>query len=196
MNRAGRAAENIREHVPISRLLADYGYMVDPRGDDREQQFSCDLHGDGQDSKPSARLYPGSGQFYCFACGISRDHVALVREKEGVSFWEAVKILERRYDVPALPWEPDEQERPPTPEEEVATLLQSSETAEDALRRTERLLRTTTRERELPVKTCMGLWGVYDRVVAAHQEGVEEAQIVQMAHSILEKTKKSLRGEA
>lgn len=66
-DRAKQAADRIREHVPIVRVLAAYGYRVREEGGDREQQFSCDLHGDGRDSKPSARVYPASDSWYCIS---------------------------------------------------------------------------------------------------------------------------------
>lgn len=91
-------AERIRNHVRIAQVLYDYGYNVQPV--DREQQFSCDLHGDGRDSKPSARVYPDSGSFHCFACGMSRDAISLVKEKEGVEFKEACTFLEAKYGLP------------------------------------------------------------------------------------------------
>ena len=110
MSRSRKSAERIREEVPIIEVLADYGYDVDTRGGDREQQFSCDLHGDGQDSKPSARVYPDNNQFFCFACGRSRDVLALVMEKEALSFWDAIRKIEKRHGLSPLPWEPDEED--------------------------------------------------------------------------------------
>lgn len=65
MSRAKQRADRIREEVEIVQVLADYGYHVSAHGGDREQQFSCDLHGDGSDSKPSARAYPSSNSWYC-----------------------------------------------------------------------------------------------------------------------------------
>jgi len=65
MSRARQAADRIREEIPIARVLADYGYNIHGDGGDREQQFQCDLHGDGQDNKPSARVYPDSDSWYC-----------------------------------------------------------------------------------------------------------------------------------
>ena len=79
MGRAKDAADRIRAEVPIVDVLYGYGYAVHPDGEDREQQFSCDLHGDGADTKPSARVYPDGGSFHCFACGRSRDAITLVR---------------------------------------------------------------------------------------------------------------------
>ena len=99
MGRAREAADRIRAEVPIVDVLYDYGYRVHPDGEDREQQFSCDLHGDGSDTKPSARVYPESASFHCFACGRSRDAITLVREKEGVEFWQAVKMLEAKHNL-------------------------------------------------------------------------------------------------
>ena len=40
-------------------------------------------------------------QFYkCFACGVSGDVVKFVQEKEGLSFYEALKSLSERYGIP------------------------------------------------------------------------------------------------
>jgi len=105
MSRAQKSADRIREVIPLASILFKYGYKVLDDGGHREQQFSCDLHGDGRDSAPSARLYPDSNKFYCFACGRARDSITLVREKEGLSFWNAVRKLEKEYGLPSLPWE-------------------------------------------------------------------------------------------
>ncbi len=115
MGRAKESADRIRSEVPIVEVLYEYGYQVHPDGGDREQQFSCDLHGDGADTKPSARVYPDSSSFHCFACGRSRDAITLVREKENVSFWGAVKWLEAKYNLEPLPWSgPEEKEKDPS----------------------------------------------------------------------------------
>lgn len=66
MSRGKKRADRIRAEIPIQRVLADYGYNIDG-GYDGEQQFSCDLHGDGRDNKPSGRVYPSSGSWYCVA---------------------------------------------------------------------------------------------------------------------------------
>ena len=96
-------ARNIKDNTSIVEVLADLGYHVHAHGGDREQQFSCDLHGDGSDSKPSARVYPDSNSWYCFACGKVRDAISTVREKWGYSFPEACKYLEDKYGVDYTP---------------------------------------------------------------------------------------------
>ena len=64
---ASKRAARIREEIPITAVLADYGYDVRDDGGDREQQFPCNMHGDGYDVKPSARVYPESASWYCVA---------------------------------------------------------------------------------------------------------------------------------
>jgi len=107
-SRAVKRADRIREMIPIVQVLADYGYDVRADGGDREQQFPCNLHGDGFDLKPSARVYPDSQSWYCFGCDLSRDAIATVRGNEGLSFWEAVRKLEQVYELPPLPWADEE----------------------------------------------------------------------------------------
>lgn len=99
MNRA----QNIKAHLGIVEVLADLGYRVYAHGGEREQQFSCDLHGDGSDSKPSARAYPDSNSWYCFACGKVRDAVSTVREKFGYDYTQACQYLEHKYGITYTP---------------------------------------------------------------------------------------------
>ena len=179
MGRAIQRAERIREQIPIIQVLADYGYYVDPEGDDREQQFQCDLHGDGQDNKPSARVYPESGSWYCFACGRSRDAIQLVREKEGLDFSPACKLLENRYGLPPLPW--DGGPREATPEEEIREALTPSRTLGDEQSRVSRLLDNLTREKDLLVETTLSLWEAFDKIVWVHEQGRIEDRAAQEA---------------
>jgi len=164
MSRARRRADRIREEVDITQLLADYGYQVHA-GYTGEEQFSCDLHGDGHDTKPSARVYPESQSWYCFACDQTRDCIETVREKEGIGFWEAIRVLEKRYNLPPLPWEDDgEDVRRPSPESVVAEALKSGRTWEDDRKRVHTLLTNLTKDRDLAMMLTAKLWEAFDKV--------------------------------
>lgn len=189
MGRAKQAADRIREEIPIVQVLVDYGYMVHPDGGDREQQFSCDLHGDGMDTKPSARVYPDSASFHCFACGRSRDAITLVREKEGIDFWPAVKALEGRYGLPSLPWTASlEEPKDKTLRKVSEALAGTQQTAEEVLRRVERLVDSLCRERACTPDQCAALWEAHDRVSlllekeAAPEKTAKEAALRVLAH--------------
>lgn len=198
-SQAKKRADRIRAQVPIIQVLAHYGYHIDPNGGDREQQFSCDMHGSGRDAMPSARAYPDSNSFYCFGCGRTRDPIQLVREKEGLDFWKAIKILEARFHLPKLPWEQD------APEEDdvLANTLRQSLTAtrggsfSDEQARMERLLTSVTGERELPMNTILAFWEVLDRVRhGVGHEAWEEAKGVQALATLRERVMARLVQEA
>ncbi len=172
MGRAKAAADRIRAEVPIVDVLYEYGYHVHPDGEDREQQFSCDLHGDGADTKPSARVYPDSASFHCFACGRSRDAITLVREKEGIDFWPAVKALEARYGLDPLPWEGPEEPRKDKAVHKINEALEhSAETTEQVLNRVSRIIDSCCRERSIPPEKCAAFWEAHDKVGLVHRDG-------------------------
>ena len=178
------------KQLPIRRVLADLGYRVHSEGDEREEQFQCDLHGDGHDNKPSARVYPATNLWYCFACGQSRDALATIREKQGLSFMDALKWLETTYNLPPLPFEAGEDERPPTPAEEVSAALQNPKTVQMELHRLQTQLDSLTRERTLPLDTVLTFWEAFDKMVFWHaQKKVTDEQALQA----LEKLRLRLR---
>lgn len=195
-SRSKRAAERIREEVSLFKILMDYGYRIHDAGEDREQQFSCDLHGDGSDNTASARYYPETGQFYCWGCQKSRDAIALVREKEGLQFWEAVKFLEKKYGLDPLPWTADDRE-PPSTRDDIDKAFSTDETAEQALKRVERFIDGVTRDKSLPAVKCAGLWEVFDRISLLCREGLSESEAIRLSHQVLDKAKEALknRGE-
>lgn len=172
MSRAKKRADRLREEVPIIQVLADYGYAVRDDGGDREQQFSCDLHGDGSDTKPSARVYPASQSFFCFACGRTRDLISTAREKEGLDFWGAIKVLEERYRLPPLPWDDDDQAeaeaakkgKPRTLTDQIRATLEVEATWEAERARCDRFLTLATADRDLPLSVLLGFWEAFDRV--------------------------------
>ncbi len=163
-------ADRIKEQVPILSLLISYGYDVRADGGDREQQFSCDLHGDGRDSKPSSRYYPDSNSIYCWACGKIRDPIELVREKEGLGFKEAVKLLEVRFRLPTLPYEA-EQSATQRILQEGRDALDPTTTLEDDIKRQSVLLHMIAQERMLSMTRCATYWDALDRISHLAQQG-------------------------
>lgn len=159
MGRAKQRADRIRERVGITEFLEDLGYAVRSHGGHREQQFSCDLHGDGTDSKPSARVYPSSNSWYCFACSKKRDSITTLMDKKGLNFYQACDTIEKKYGLPPLPYEKNEnaysefsfQEKEPTYEEITV--------------RVSNLILMQRNEKTLTFKQYLSLWEVYDMVV-------------------------------
>lgn len=139
----------------MGELLVDFGYGIYPDSS-REQQFNCDLH--GPDNKPSARYYPQSNSTYCFACQKARGPIDYVIEKEGLSFKEACDFLERKANLPSLPWEDDGDETStprPNTVSEIETIQQSSSSFEEEFHRVDCLLINTIREKELDLGSCL-----------------------------------------
>lgn len=163
--RGRKRADRIREMVPMAKVLEAYGYAVSPDAGDREQQFSCDLHGDGSDGTPSARFYPESNSAYCFACGRTRDAISWSMEKEGLDFSSACKKLELRFHLPPLPWDDDEKH------DHVPLVLDHQTTFADETHRVDRMLQNLTLERSLPMTDTLRLWHDFDKVAygVAHE---------------------------
>lgn len=174
-SRAIKRANRIRAQVPMVRVLADFGYHVNPDGVDHEQQFSCDLHGDGRDTKKSARYYPTSNSMYCWACGRARDSITLLREKKGVGFHEAASWLERRYGLPEMPWEAEE----PVKAVEIQTERESS--PDEGLKRLERALLIAGHERALPVGRLAAFWETHDGFAYKLREGADISGLPEQA---------------
>lgn len=142
--------ENIKDQVHITDILDHYGIKTHTRN--REFQFPCPLHGDGQDNSFSARMYPDSNSTYCFACHQDRDVVQWVRDYEGLSFGKALSFIERSFGVSNIPtptFDPtDEKTR-----HEVRDLLKKQATAPSRLETIEALEKKARRS----VKNNRGL---------------------------------------
>lgn len=162
MGRSRDRADRIKEQIPIVQVLYDLGYQVHPQGGDREQQFQCNLHGDGTDNKPSARVYPRSASFYCFACGETRDAIKTIQDKEGLNFHDACTYLEKKYGLPPLPWEPQEKEE--TVEDRVSAVFSKGVSFAEGITRIDGLLTTLTKEKDLPMNRILTFWEVRDMV--------------------------------
>jgi len=193
--RTKRRIAQIKEMVPIAQILSDYGYPVRTDGEDREEQFPCDLHGDGHDNKPSARMYPETGSFYCFACGVSRDAVDLVKEKEGLNFGEALKHLEVQYDLPYISWEEGDYETVQKPEDEIQALLKYPErTFADDLRVFLSVITGETQDRSLPMRVAASFWEGADQVAhLVEKELLSEIKGRAVMQNMLERLHKAIK---
>ena len=165
MSRAKKRASRIRDEVPLDVVLTRYGYPVIPNAD-REQQFSCDLHGDGSDSKPSARYYPESTSWFCFACSKSRDAISTVMEKEGKSFSEACSRLEKEYGLPPLPWEDDNREERAA----VEIAPTKGKSVEDYSTSVLKSLKAYGVGKDLEIDDLLRLWEVHDMLMFLHKK--------------------------
>lgn len=175
MSRSRKRADRIREQVPLDEVLYRYGYNLIPNAD-REQQFSCDLHGDGSDSKPSARYYPDSDSWHCFACSKSRDAISTVMAKEGLSFSEACGALETQYGLPPLPYEGEDQ---PT-KARVEITGKAEETPDDASGRVLKVLKSFSVCKDMALDDLLRLWEIHDRLMYLHREGgIDDAKVLQ-----------------
>ena len=179
MSRAKARADRIRKEIPLDEILVQYGYAVIPNAD-REQQFACDLHGDGSDGKPSARFYPDSTSWHCFACSKSRDAISTVMEKEGKNFSEACSDLERRYNLPPLPWS---DEKPKRVDTEIKT--QKEVSVEDYSKSLLKSLKSFGRGNDIPLSKLLKMWEVHDMLMYYYREGkIEQNKVLKGFHKI------------
>jgi len=173
VSRSERRATRIREEIRIDRVLARYDFRVQPDVD-RDQQFSCTLHGDGTDSRPSARCYPENNSWYCWACSRSRDAIETTREMEGLDFIQALDKLEKTYGLPPLPWDDSDNTSPP--KDEVAEILDAPY-LDPVRNRVERLLKAMTVERTEPLLKVLKLWEVFDRARVLEDAGESDPML-------------------
>lgn len=198
-SRNERRVERVKTQVPIRHLLASFGYRVQVDGGDREEQFCCDLHGDGHDNKPSARVYPDN-TIYCFACGIARDTIALTRAKQDLGFWEAVEWLEQKYNFPPMPFDTEDDPAPRTVVQQIADSIVTLQTFEEIRDQVRKRLDRATKEKGLPLGVLLNFWEDFDRLVYGYQkekvpEGKVKKDLLLLADSILEKMKEVIRNE-
>ena len=157
-----KRAKQIRENVGIEQVLYDLGYPIQA-GIEREQQFPCDLHGDGKDGKYSARVYPDSGSWYCFACGKSRDAIETYRDKFGYSFGKACWTIESKYGLPHIFSNGKDNE-----EKDVPKVDHSESTFKIMQRRVETILKGVGKVKSM--EDSLRWWEAYDYICWAVSE--------------------------
>jgi hypothetical protein len=164
---------NIKSQVTVADVLANYG--IDVRTTEREFQYPCPLHGDGQDNSYSARMYPdnddGSGGTYCFACHKSRDVIEWVRDYESLEFGKALTFVERTYHVQNIPRphldpeDPEERKKLNLHAPEVSKASSASGTSLQACEQMLAMLTRLAKARKVPYKKCVTMFFILDSLV-------------------------------
>jgi DNA primase len=77
--------------IPIAKVLEHYGAPYVPEG--RNRQMKCPFHGD--DRNPSFSVNTIEGVARCFTCDVAGDGYAIIMQREGLSFGEAVDFATR-----------------------------------------------------------------------------------------------------
>lgn len=88
----------VREATDIVQLMSEYAPV---RKAGANFTCCCPFH---QERSPSMYIYVGDQHYYCFGCKAHGDAITLVREKENVSFADAVEMLARRAGI-TLEWQ-------------------------------------------------------------------------------------------
>ncbi|MCP2519252.1 DNA primase [SCandidatus Aminicenantes bacterium Aminicenantia_JdfR_composite] len=84
----------IREKADIIELASQYTNLRQ-RG---KRWFGlCPFH---SEKTPSFTVDPEKKLYHCFGCGAGGDIFTLIMEKEKMSFWEAIKFLCQKYNIP------------------------------------------------------------------------------------------------
>ncbi len=83
----------VKDAVDIVQLMGEYAPL---RKSGRMFACCCPFH---QERSPSCYVYPDDQHYYCFGCGARGDAISLVKEKENLTFGEAVELLARRAGI-------------------------------------------------------------------------------------------------
>lgn len=89
--------ERINEEIRFDDLVAQFIPIVG-------EFISCPFH--GTDSSPSFRIYRGSNSGFCFGCLPGKgyyDHIKFVKESLSCTWIQALKWIEKTFDLPPLP---------------------------------------------------------------------------------------------
>ena len=173
-SRTQRRINQIKQDVPIDQVLHDYGYRIHMGGQYQEQQFPCDLHGDGNDGKASARMYPANNSWYCFACSRTRNVIDTIQAKEGFGFMDALTFIENKYKLPVVPWEDEESYHADGTTDDGDSfhgimnrnldMLDRKTTFQDERRKLVAALQSVTELRRLPMDVVLAQWEAIDKM--------------------------------
>ena len=82
----------IKENTCMWDYMLEDG-LVEGVRPDHSMQIRCTFHGDGYDTAPSARYYPDSDSYFCFACDQTYDIFEYLMTEKDMSFGKVVNHL-------------------------------------------------------------------------------------------------------
>ncbi|MEI0563824.1 DNA primase [Brachyspira pulli] len=88
---------NLLSRVSLIDILRDR-YKVVPRGGNK-YTVQCPFHKDGQETNPSMSVDDDKCVYKCFTCGAKGNVITYLKEKENMSFKDAVKYLGNRFSI-------------------------------------------------------------------------------------------------
>src|SRR5215468_12430596 len=87
--------DQVKSSVDIVTVIREYVRLR--RSGTQRYMGLCPFH---QEKSPSFTVHVVHQFYKCFSCGAGGDVVKFVMEKEGISFYEALKSLAERYGIP------------------------------------------------------------------------------------------------
>ena len=84
---------DIKTRLSIIKVLSHYGITPD-----KNNHIKCPFH---QDDKPSCKIYPETGTFHCFGCGVTGDQIEFIEKYEKSSKHAAILKANEFLAVPA-----------------------------------------------------------------------------------------------
>ncbi len=128
-------------------------------------KISCPFH--GRDSDPSFTMYRGSNDAFCFGCPSGKgyyDHIRFVKEYYGITWVQALKWIEKQYNLPAIEDIALEQDE----EDEITTEVSFNDLNEPFLARAVREVRHT-KDPELAMEYIHVYFNAYNFEAAAKE---------------------------
>lgn len=89
--------EQLKSSVDIVKVIGEYVPRLKRVGATGRYMALCPFH---TEKTPSFSVYAPKQLYKCFGCGVGGDVLKFVQEIEGISFYEALKLLAERYGIP------------------------------------------------------------------------------------------------
>src|ERR1700761_3372098 len=89
-------AEQVKSAVNIVHVVGEYVGTLRKSGRDTYKGL-CPFH---QEKTPSFNVHEAKQFFHCFGCHASGDVFKFIERIQGISFYEALKLLAERYGIP------------------------------------------------------------------------------------------------
>jgi DNA primase len=87
--------DQVKSSVDIVSVIGEYVRLR--RSGTQRYMGLCPFH---QEKKPSFTVHVTLQIYKCFSCGVSGDVIKFVQEKDGLTFWDALKSLAERNGIP------------------------------------------------------------------------------------------------